>query len=83
VRISLAYGPPVAVYIGKAKTPVSIVSLKAEMQDIAASKADVRVLIHADQRLPHREIKSVLGTLQESGFRTASLIAERLPQPRP
>src|SRR5262245_55005914 len=48
VRISLAYGPPAAIYIGKARDPVSKEALKAEMKELADSKADVRLLIQAD-----------------------------------
>lgn len=83
VRISLALGPPPAVYIGDGRDPLTLDALRDRLKELARTSIGVRLVVRADRRLPYREVKRVLGTLGDAGFQSAGLIAERAPsQPR-
>jgi biopolymer transport protein TolR len=77
VKISLTFGPPPEIYIGDGREPLSLETLKGRLVDLAGIPGAVRLAIRADHRLPYREIKRVLGALDEAGFKEAALIAER------
>jgi biopolymer transport protein ExbD len=77
VRISLAVGPPPAIYIGEGQDPLSLEALRGRLKELAIASSGVRFVVRADRRLAYAEVKRVLGAVSDAGFHSAGLIAER------
>ena len=83
-RVTLAYGPPLAIWVDDDPGPLSLPAFEELLRAIRARNVRHDIVLRADRRLSYGEVKRALRTIQEAGFPTVGLVAERParePQP--
>ena len=83
-RVTLVFGPPVAISVDDDPGPLSPAAFEELLRAIRARDARHDIVLRADRRLPYGEVKRALRTIQAAGFPTVGLVAERPARaPRP
>jgi biopolymer transport protein ExbD len=77
-KVTVSFGPPVAVRVDDDPTPMGEEALAALLQAIHAQDPRREISLRADRRLTYGEVKRVLRFVQEAGFPAVGLVAERL-----
>src|SRR5262245_56806202 len=76
-RITLALGPPVAIYVDDDPGPLSEAAFEELMRALHAQQPGRQILLRADRRLAYGEVKRILRIVQAVGFASVGLVAER------
>jgi biopolymer transport protein ExbD len=76
-RITLAFGPPVAISVDDDPGPLSEPALETLMRALHERQPARQILVRADRRLAYGEVKRVLRIVQAVGFASVGLVAER------
>jgi biopolymer transport protein TolR len=83
-RVTLGFGPPIAISVDDDPGPLSEAAFEALLRAIRARNTRHEIVLRADRRLPYGEVKRALRTIQAAGFPAVGLVAERRsPAPRP
>jgi biopolymer transport protein TolR len=77
-KVTLSYGPPVAIRVDDDPNPMGEEALAALLQAIHAQDPRREISLRADRRLAYGEVKRVLRFVQTAGFPAVGLVAERL-----
>lgn len=76
-RVTLAYGPPIAISVDDDPGPLSQAAFEALLRAIRARNVRHDIVLRADRRLSYGEVKRALQTIQAAGFPAVGLVAER------
>lgn len=83
-RVTLAFGPPVAISVDDDPGPLSPAALEELLRALRAENLRREIVLRADRRLPYGEVKRALRTIQAAGLPSVGLVAERpFPAGRP
>ena len=75
-KVMLAYGEPPRISLDNDPGPLSQAAFAEIMNALHAQNPRREIVLRADRRLPYGEVKRVLRTVQDAGFRTIGLSAE-------
>jgi biopolymer transport protein TolR len=76
-KVTVAYGPPVAIRVDDDPLPLDEAGLSVLLGALHAREPRREIAVRADRRLPYVEVKRVLRTIQAAGFPAVGLVAER------
>ena len=76
-KVTLAYGPPVAIALDNDPGPLSETAFQELIRALHAQNPRREILLRADRRLRYGDVKRVLGYVQAAGFPNVGLVAER------
>jgi biopolymer transport protein ExbD len=76
-RITLGYGDPPKISIDDDPGPLSLPSLETLLRAIRDKYPRREIVLRADRRLSYAEVKRVIRAIQEAGFPSVGLVAER------
>jgi biopolymer transport protein ExbD len=83
-RVTLSYGPPIAISVDDDPGPLSQAAFEELLRAIRARHVRHDIVLRADRRLSYGEVKRALRTIQTAGFPAVGLVAERPSRaPRP
>lgn len=83
-KVTLAFGPPIAISMDDDPGPLSQAAFEELLRAIRAGNVRHEILLRADRRLSYGEVKRALRTIQAAGFPAVGLVAERPSRaPRP
>jgi biopolymer transport protein TolR len=77
-KVTLSYGPPVAIRVDDDPNPMGEEALATLLFAIHAQDPRREISLRADRRLAYGEVKRVLRFVQSAGFPAVGLVAERL-----
>ena len=77
-KVTVSYGPPIAIRVDDDPTPMGEEALATLLRAIHAQDPRREIALRADRRLAYGEVKRVLRFVQEAGFPAVGLVAERL-----
>ena len=78
-KVTIAYGPPAAISVDDDPGPLSASAFQELIRALHEQNPRREIVVRADRRLAYGEVKRVLHTVQEAGFATVGLVAERPP----
>jgi biopolymer transport protein TolR len=76
-KITLSYGPPVAVRVDDDPNPLDDGALAILLAAMHNTDPRREIALRADRRLPYAEVRRVLQAIQEAKFPAVGLVAER------
>lgn len=76
-RIAIAFGPPVTVTVDDDRSPLDRAALLVLLKALHENDPRREIAVWADRRLPYREVRRVIGDVQEAGFSGVGLVARR------
>jgi biopolymer transport protein TolR len=76
-KITVEYADPPRIFLDDDPGPLSVPALEALLRAIHAGHPGREIVLRADRRLAYAEVKKVIQTIQEAGFRAVGLVAER------
>ena len=76
-RVTLAFGPPIAISVDDDPGPLSQAAFEELLRAIRARNVRHDIVLRADRRLSYGEVKGALRTIQAAGFPAVGLVAER------
>ncbi|MFY9550403.1 MAG: biopolymer transporter ExbD [Thermoanaerobaculia bacterium] len=82
-RITLVFGPPVAISIDDDPSPLSEPAFEELLKALHAQRPGRQILLRADRRLSYGEVKRVMRAVQAAGFPAIGLVAEKPAGVRP
>jgi len=77
-KVTVSYGPPIAIRVDDDPSPMGEDALATLLKAIHAQDPRREISLRADRRLAYGEVKRVLRFVQEAGFPAVGLVAERL-----
>ena len=77
IQISIRPGGPAKVSLGEEHWTPAGSELRGLLQTLREERKDLQVVLRGDQRLSYSEIRAILFAVRQSGFKHASLAAER------
>jgi biopolymer transport protein ExbD len=77
-KVTVSYGPPIAIRVDDDPNPMGEEALATLLQAIHAQDPRREISLRADRRLAYGEVKRVLRFVQAAGFPAVGLVAERL-----
>jgi biopolymer transport protein TolR len=83
-KVTLRFGSPPVVVLDDDPGPLSPDALETLLRAIHSGSPRREIVVRADRRLTYGEVKKVLQTVQDAGFASVGLVAERnRPSERP
>jgi biopolymer transport protein ExbD len=76
-KITLAYGTPPKLFLDDDPGPLSDAAFHALIRALHEQNPRREILVRADRRLGYGEVKRILADVQDAGFATVGLVAER------
>ena len=76
-RIAIAFGPPVTLTVDDDRSPLDHAALRTLLNALHETDPHREIAVWADRRLPYREVRRVIGDVQDAGFSGVGLIARR------
>ena len=76
-KVTLAYGPPLAISLDNDPGPLSETAFQELIRALHDQNPRREILLRADRRLRYGDVKRVLGYVQAAGFPNVGLVAER------
>jgi biopolymer transport protein TolR len=76
-KITIAYGTPPAISLDDDPGPLSETALQELIRALHEQNPRREILVRADRRLAYGEVKRILSDVQEAGFASVGLVAER------
>jgi biopolymer transport protein ExbD len=74
--VSILFASPPGILIGPDLRLVEAADLEREMRALRDAAPGRRLVVRADPRLPYGEIKTILQSIRNAGFRDVSVIAD-------
>ena len=76
-RITLAYGIPPALSVDDDPGPLSETAFRELILALHEQNPRREIVVRADRRLDYGDVKRILGDVQQAGFASVGLVAER------